>query len=151
MSPFDGWPTVEARHVLIDAQISPARVTLAHRLADSVHAALAAGASFDSLARRYADPEEPRLVEDLPVPQLAADYPKSLASDSVRGLKPVFAIDTGTPRPKFVVLEVTKRAPEGDLTFNDVKDRIRETLGQQLAVKHYLDFLRRTTYIDIRY
>ena len=142
---------VEARHVLIDAQISPARVTLAHRLADSVHAALAAGASFDSLARRYADPEEPRLVEDLPVPQLAADYPKSLASDSVRGLKPVFAIDTGTPRPKFVVLEVTKRAPEGDLTFNDVKDRIRETLGQQLAVKHYLDFLRRTTYIDIRY
>jgi len=116
-----------------------------------VHAALAAGASFDSLARRYADPEEPRLVEDLPVPRLAPDYPKTLAKDSVRGLKRVFEIDTATPRPKFVVLEVTKRAPEGDLTFNDVKDRIRESLSQQLAVQHYLEGLRRTTYIDIRY
>ena len=142
---------VDARHVLIAAPISPAQVARTRRLADSVHAALAAGASFDSLARRYADPDEPRLVEDLPVPQLAADYPKTLATDSVRGLKPVFEIDTATPRPKFVVLELTKRVPEGDLTFTDVKDRIRETLGQQLAVKHYLDLLRRTTYIDIRY
>jgi len=141
---------VEARHILIEPHLSPAQVALTRRLADSVHAALAAGASFDSLARRYADPEEPRLVEDLPIPRLAPDYPKTLAKDSVRGLKRVFEIDTATPRPKFVVLEVTKRAPEGDLTFNDVKDRIRESLSQQLAVQHYLEGLRRTTYIDIR-
>jgi len=142
---------VEARHILIAPHISPAQVALTRRLADSLHAALAAGASFDSLARRYADPEEPRLVEDLPVPRLAPDYPKTLAKDSVRGLKPVFEIDTATPRPKFVVLVVTKWVPEGDLTFNDVKDRIRESLSQQLAVQHFLEGLRRTTYIDIRY
>ena len=142
---------VEARHILIAPHISPAQVALTRRLADSLHAALAAGASFDSLARRYADPEEPRLVEDLPVPRLAPDYPKTLAKDSVRGLKPVFEIDTATPRPKFVVLVVTKWVPEGDLTFNDVKDRIRESLSQQLAVQHFLEGLRRTTCIDIRY
>jgi len=65
-------------------------------------------------------------------------------------LKPVFEIGAETKRPKFVVLELVRRLPEGELSFEDVKDRIRETLGQQLAVKHYLDTLRRTTYVDVR-
>ena len=39
---------------------------------------------------------------------------------------------------------------KGDLTFDEVRDRIRDTLAQQLAVQHYLSTLRRTTYIDIR-
>jgi peptidyl-prolyl cis-trans isomerase SurA len=142
---------VQARHVLISPQIAPAQVALARRLADSVHAALSRGASFDSLARRYADPEEPRLIEALPVSQIPADYPRSLATDSVVGLKPVFEIDTGAPRRKFVVLEVTKWQPPGELKFGDVKDRMRDNLSHQLAVQHYLSVLRRATYIDIRY
>ena len=50
-----------ARHVLIQPQLSPAQIALAKRAADSVHDALAAGrgASFDTLARRYSDPNEP--------------------------------------------------------------------------------------------
>ncbi len=141
---------VEARHILIQPAISAAQVALTRRLADSVHTALTAGASFDSLARRYADPDELRVVEALPAPELPASYPKTLATDSVRGLKPVFEVDSATPRAKFVVLEVTKWVPEGDLTFDEVRDRIRDTLAQQLAVQHYLSTLRRTTYIDIR-
>jgi hypothetical protein len=49
------------------------------------------------------------------------------------------------------VFELTKRLPEGELSFDEVKDRIREALGQQLAVKHFLDLLRRTTYVDVRF
>jgi peptidyl-prolyl cis-trans isomerase SurA len=142
---------VEARHILIEPGISHDQVVLTRRLADSARTALAAGASFDTLARRYADPDAPRLVDGLPAPQLASDYPKTLATDSTLGWKPVFEIDTTGPRPKFVVLEVTKWQAAGDLTFADVKDRIRENLSQQLAVQHYLDLLRRTTYIDVRY
>ena len=35
-------------------------------------------------------------------------------------------------------------------TFADMKDRIREKLSQDLAEQHYLDQLRRMTYVDIR-
>src|SRR5437773_2178725 len=44
---------VLARHVLITPTIAAAQIERARRVADSVHAALAAGAPFDSLARRY--------------------------------------------------------------------------------------------------
>ena len=141
---------VLARHVLIAPEISPAQIALARRTADSVHAALAAGASFDSLARRHGDPREGKLVEEAPISQLPPDYLQAIGKDTTTGLKPVFEVGSGTKRPKFVVLEVLKRLPEGELSFEDVKDRIRETLGQQLAVKHYLDILRRTTYVEVR-
>ncbi len=98
-----------------------------------------------------ADPDESRIVDALPAPNLPADYPTTLGTDSTRGLKPVFEIGANAPRPKFVVLEVTRWQAEGELTFDDVKDRIRDQLGQQLAVQHYLDGLRRTTYIDFRF
>jgi peptidyl-prolyl cis-trans isomerase SurA len=139
-----------ARHVLIEPHISPAQVALARRLADSVHAALAAGASFDSLARRYADPLEPKFAEDAPNTQLPPAFQQRLASDTTLGLKPVVPVGADTRRPKFVVVELLRRNPEGELSFEDAKLQIRSQLAQQLAVRHYIDQLRRTTYIDIR-
>ena len=140
-----------ARHILIQPHISAAQIDIARRQADSVHDALAQGASFDSLARRYADPNEPKLADALPLSQLPPDYETAIGSDTVPGLKPVFEVGAGTARPRFVVFELLKRLPEGELNFDEVKDRIRDGLGQQLAIKHYLDLLRRTTYVDIRY
>ncbi|HEX4573779.1 MAG TPA: peptidylprolyl isomerase [Gemmatimonadales bacterium] len=141
---------VLARHALIQPTISPAQIAIARRQADSVHAALAAGAPFDTLARRYSDPNEPKLADALPLSQLPPDYAKAVGNDTVPGLKPVFVVGATSARPRFVVFELVKRLPEGELTFPDVKDRIREALGQQLAIKHYLDTLRRTTYVDVR-
>jgi len=140
-----------ARHVLIQPTISAAQLAIAKRLADSVHDALAHGAPFDSLARLYADPNEPKLADALPVSELPPDYEKVVGGDTVPGWKPVFQTSASTARPRFVVFELVKRLPEGDLSFDEVKDRIRDGLGQQLAVKHYLDLLRRTTYVDVRF
>jgi peptidyl-prolyl cis-trans isomerase SurA len=140
-----------ARHILIQPTISPAQVAIAKGKADSVHDALAHGAPFDSLARAYADPTEPKLAAALPVSQLPPDYLKVIGSDSVPGLKPVFEVGAGTARPRFVVFELTKRLPEGELSFDEVKDRIRDGLSQQLAIKHHLDLLRRTTYVSVRF
>ena len=139
-----------ARHVLIVADVSPAQVEIARRLADSVHAALARGASFDSLARRAAAPEEPKLAEDAPIAQLPPEYQQVLASDTTVGLKPVITVGAGTSRPKFVVLDVTQRHAEGDLSYDDAKSRIKEVLSNDLAIRHYIDELRRQTYVDIR-
>jgi peptidyl-prolyl cis-trans isomerase SurA len=142
-----------ARHILIQPTISAAQVAIARRQADSVHEALAhgGGAPFDSLARRYADPSEPKLADALPIAQLPPDYEAAIGRDTVPGLKPVFQVGTGTARPRFVVFELMKRLAEGELAFDEVKDRIRDGLGQQLAIKHHLDLLRRTTYVDVRF
>jgi peptidyl-prolyl cis-trans isomerase SurA len=140
-----------ARHILIQPTISAPQIAIARAKADSVHDALAHGAPFDTLARIYADPSEPKLADGLPLSQLPPDYATAIGNDTVPGLKPVFEIGAGTARPRFVVFELTKRLPEGELSFDEVKDRIREALGQQLAVKHFLDLLRRTTYVDVRF
>jgi len=138
-----------ARHVLIMAVVSPAQIEIARRLADSVHDALARGASFDSLARRAADPEEPKLAEDAPLTQLPQEYQDLLAKDTTAGLKPVITVGAAG-RPKFVVFDATQRHAEGDLAYDDVKVRIKEILGNDLAIRHYVDQLRHQTYIDIR-
>jgi peptidyl-prolyl cis-trans isomerase SurA len=140
---------IQARHVLIQPRISPAQVETTRRLADSVWKALAAGAPFDALAHRYSDPEEPLLREAVPVGELPPDYGKVIAKDTVPGLVPPFAIDAATARPKFAIVDITKRDPEGELTFEDVKDRVRAQLSQQLTLKKYISTLRRTTYVAI--
>jgi peptidyl-prolyl cis-trans isomerase SurA len=138
-----------ARHVLIMADVSPAQVAVARRLADSLHDALARGAPFDTLARN-ADPEEPKLAEDAPINQLPQEYQDLLARDTTAGIKPVVAVGAQSSRPKFVVFDVTQRHAEGDLAFEDVKVRIKDILGNDLAIRHYIDQLRRQTYIDVR-
>jgi peptidyl-prolyl cis-trans isomerase SurA len=141
---------VLARHILIQPEISPAQIEAARRLADSVRAALARGASFDSLALRYGDENVPKLAEAVAVAQLGPEYQTLFAADTSHGLKPVIELGTATGRPQFVVLEVTARQAEGELSFDDVKDQIRSQLSQDLGVRHYLDRLRRQTYIDVR-
>jgi peptidyl-prolyl cis-trans isomerase SurA len=141
---------VLARHILIAPEISPAQVEAARRLADSVRVALARGVSFDSLALRYGDENVPKLAEAVALTQLAPEYQALFAADSTLGLKPVIELGATTGRPQFAVLEVTARQVEGELSFDDVKDQIRSQLSQDLGVRHYLDRLRRQTYIDVR-
>jgi hypothetical protein len=63
---------------------------------------------------------------------------------------PVFTITGAGDREQYVVLEVTSRRPEGEIRFQDVKDRIRQQLGQELAIRRYLDQLRKSTYVELR-
>jgi len=142
-----------ARHILIVPEISQAQIAIARARADTLHDRLAAGnghLSFDSLARLYADPEEPRLAEDASFTDLPPEYQQLLSADQTLGLKPVITEGADTPRTKFVVLEVTARKDAGELSYEDVKMRIRQSLSDQLAIKHYIDQLKRQIYIDIR-
>ena len=141
---------VLARHILIAPDVSPAQVESGRRLADSVRAALARGASFDSLAQRYGDQNVPKLAEGVAIAQLGPEYQRLFTADSTMGLKPVLELGAAGARPQFVVLEVTARQAEGEVTYDDVRDQIRTQLAQELGVRHYVDQLRRQTYIDIR-
>jgi len=141
-----------ARHILIIPVVTPAQVALARKSADSVAAAWAAGASFDTLAAHYADPDEMKLVENIPLAQspLAPEYTQLFTQDTTLGLKPVLVIGANTAKPKFAVIDVTGRQPEGDVAFEDVKDQIKTRVSQDLAEAHYVDGLRRATYVDVR-
>ena len=142
---------VLGRHILIMPDVSAAQIAKARTLADSVHDALARdGGAFDALAKAHADPQEQKIVEDVPFDKLPPEYQAPIAGDTARGLKPVITVGADAPRPKFVILEVTSRHAEGELGFDDVKINIRQTLGEQLAIRHFIDQLKRQTYIDIR-
>lgn len=146
---------VLARHILIIPTISAAQIQKARALADSVHALWASGGvSFDTLAARFSDPDEQKLVENEPLTAaqspIAPEYVQAVTQDTTMGLKPVIVVGANTGRPKFAIIEVTGRQAEGQVTFDDVKETIKTRLAQDLAEAHYVDQLRRATYVDVR-
>jgi hypothetical protein len=115
-----------------------------------VRAALAAGAPFDSLQRLHHDRSAEREAENVPVTKLPENYAKTIGEAAPDSLLPVFAMPGAGSREQFVVLQVTDRRPEGEIRYEDVRDRIRQQLGEQLAIRRYLDGLRKSTYVEIR-
>jgi parvulin-like peptidyl-prolyl isomerase len=141
---------VQARHILLVPEIDSAHVRQARALADSVRNALVAGAPFDSLQRLYHDRSAERQGENVPVNKLPENYAKAIGQAAAGTTLPVFTMPTAGGREQFVILQVTDRRPEGEIKYDDVRDRIRDQLGQQLAIRRYIDGLRRSTYVDIR-
>ena len=141
---------VQARHILLVPEIDSAHVDSARSRAESVRNALLAGASFDSLQRLYHDRSAEREAQSVPVTKLPENYAKTIGDAKSGTILPVFTMPGSGGREQFVVLQVTDRRPEGEVKYEDVRDRIREQLGQQLAIRRYLDQLRKSTYVEIR-
>ncbi len=141
---------VQARHILIVPEIDSAHVDSARARADTVRARLMAGASFDSLQRLYHDPSAEKQAEHVPADKLPEHYAKVIGEADSGAVTPIFTLPGTGGREQFAVVQVTGRRPQGDIRYEDVKDRIREQLGQQLAIRRYLDRLRKSTYVDVR-
>ncbi len=142
---------VQARHILIMPEVSQADADSAAALATQVAAALRAGASYDSLARLYHDRGEEQQADDVPTTQLPEEYKAPLEkADSGQVVEPFpIRADMGLRR-KLVVLEVRNRRTEGAIRYDDVKDQIRRKLSDDLAIRRYIEHLRRSTYVDVR-
>ena len=140
---------VQARHILLVPQVDSVHVDSARMRADAVRNALIAGAPFDSLQRRNHDPSAERAAESVPLDKLPENYAKVIGEADSGTVVPIFTIPAGG-REQFVVLQVTGRRPEGEVKYEDVRDRIRDQLGQQLAIRRYIDRLRKATYVEIR-
>jgi peptidyl-prolyl cis-trans isomerase SurA len=141
---------VQARHILIVPQVDSVHVESARAIAESVHKAVVGGASFDSLQRIYHDRSAERDAESVPVTKLPEAYGKVIGEADSGAVLPVFTMPGAGGRDQFVVLTVTNRRPEGEVRYEDVRDRIRDQLGQTLAIRRYLDRLRKATYVEIR-
>jgi peptidyl-prolyl cis-trans isomerase SurA len=141
---------VQARHILLVPEIDSAHVDSARTVAESVRNALLAGASLDSLQRLHHDRSAERETKNVPVTKLPEDYAKNLGDAASGTILPVFTLPGAGGREQFVVLQVTDRRPEGAVKYEDVRGRIRDQLGEQLAIRRYLDRLRKATYVEIR-
>jgi len=141
---------VQARHILITPETTPADLDSARARAAEVAAAARAGASFDSLQRIHHDGSEEREAANVPADKLPPQYATALAAaDSGAVVGP---IELGGPegRLKFAVIAVQQKRPEGEVVFADVKERIRSILANRIAERQYIDRLRASTYVDLR-
>ena len=142
---------VQARHILLTPALDSANVDSARTLADRIRDLLSRGASFDSLQRIHHDPSGgEREAEHVPADKLPEAYAKVVAGVDSGVVAPVFTLKGAGDRDQFVVLQVTGRRPEGEVRYEDVKERIRQQLGQELAIRRYIDQLRKSTYVEIR-
>jgi peptidyl-prolyl cis-trans isomerase SurA len=142
---------VQARHILLVPEIDSANVARARTLASRIQRMVANGASFDSLQRIHHDPSGgEREAENVPADKLPEAYAAAIAQADSGTVVPVFTLKGTGDREQFVVLQVTGRRSQGEVRYEDVKDRIRQQLGQELAIRRYIDQLRKTTYVEIR-
>jgi peptidyl-prolyl cis-trans isomerase SurA len=141
---------VQARHILLIPDIDSIHVDSARALADSVRDLVLRGAPFDSLQRALHDPSAEKQAENVPADKLPEAYAKAFGGADSGTVAPVFSLPGAGTREQFVVAQITGRRPPGDIRYEDVRDRIRDQLGQQLAIRRYIDRLRSATYVEVR-
>lgn len=160
-SPF-GWhiiqvqrvqPTeVQARHILLMPVIDSTNAAAARIRAEEIARLINAGASFDSLQRVAHDPGEEKEIANYPVDSLLPTYAKALTGVDTGKVTVAFPLEVaGQPlRTKWAVARVMSRAPAGDMSYEIVRERIRQILGAQLGEQSFLSELRAKTYVDVR-
>ncbi len=141
---------IDVRHILIMPEVTAADAAAAQARADTVMQALKAGAPFDSLQQADHDQSEEREATQAAVTQLPPAYQKVLANADSGTVTPVFVLDAPNNRSKYAVAYVTGRSAEGIVSFEDVREMIRNLLTKQLAEERYVQQLRQSSYVDVR-
>ncbi len=142
---------VQARHILIMPEIGPAEVDSARRLAENLHSAVVAGASFDSLQGRHHDTAEAKELMVVPEDRLPPVYQQAIQGVGPAEVSEVFELaGTGGLPSKFGFVRLLERAPAGDLRFEDSRDEVRSRLTEILTMQRYVDRIRSANYVEIR-
>jgi peptidyl-prolyl cis-trans isomerase SurA len=138
----------QARHILIEPEITEVDVERARERADSVAQAIRDGARFPTLAELYNSPEFPATVNRAATERLLPGY--SEAFESVEQGEVIGPVEIQDPRGQtlWLVARVTEQIPAGAYTLNDVRDQIRQQLEQRKMVEELLVELRDQVYID---
>lgn len=141
---------IDVRHILIMPEVTEADAAAARARADRVMQALKAGAPFDSIQQVDHDQSEEREATQAAVTQLPPAYQQVLANADSGTVTPVFVLDAPNNRSKYAVAYVTGRSAEGIVSFEDVREMIRNLLTKQLAEERYVQQLRQSSYVDVR-
>ncbi|MBV9773213.1 MAG: peptidylprolyl isomerase [Gemmatimonadetes bacterium] len=139
----------QARHILIRPVISEADQAAARQRADSVAAAIRAGASPTALAERYNTPAEQRVADEVPVERLPPAYGPALQGAAAGSVVGPFELQGGPNGSTWAVIRVTGRKEAGEYTLDDVRDQVREGLQQQKVMAQLIAELRQKTYVRV--
>ncbi|HEX2778658.1 MAG TPA: peptidylprolyl isomerase [Gemmatimonadaceae bacterium] len=142
---------VKVRHILIRPTIDSTAIAGAQAEANAVADSLRSGAPFDSLSRRHHDPMELRGAFDpWERAQLPPEYAAALEGKKAGDITAPFRIEDPRRGAKFVIVSMLTSVEGGDYTIDDLRERIRDQLAQEKAMRRLLDQLRQSTYVSIR-
>ncbi len=137
-----------ARHILIQPEVTEADVEIARQRADSVLTALRGGASIQSLASAYNPPEEVTTVDLRPIDSLPPEYGQALADAAAGDF--VGPIRISHPLgDRWAVIRVTEMSPAGPYTIDELRERIREQLQNDVMMEQLLADLRGQVYVRV--
>lgn len=139
----------QARHILIRPTITPADLAAARQRADSVAAAVRAGAPVTTLAERYGTPADQRVADEIPVERLPPAYAPAIQGATAGSVVGPFELQGGANGSSWAVLKVTGRREAGEYTLADVRDQVRENLQQQKLMEQMIAELRQKTYVRV--
>ncbi|MDQ2766769.1 MAG: peptidylprolyl isomerase [Gemmatimonadota bacterium] len=143
---------VKGRHILIRAAIDSADIAAARVEASDVAKQWRSGVSFDTLRAKHHDPsEESSIPQPFPQSQLPQEYQTAIAGHKANDIIDPFVIeDKSRGTPKYFVVQITSIAGEHEPTVADWREKIRDQLAQEKAIRRYLDGLRKESYVSIR-
>lgn len=142
---------VKVRHILIIPKTDSTDVERARLEADSVATAWRAGASYDSLAAKHHDVagQEEKVLPEFDRAQLPESYQAAFTGRNVNDIVGPFQIANPRGAPKHVVAQVTVTKEGGEYTAADLRQSIRDQLGQERGIRRFLDGLKKETYVRI--
>lgn len=143
---------VRARHILIRHAIDSTDVAHGRARADSALTLWRDGVAYDSLLKRFHDPEEERSwPEGVPFDSLPAEYRVALRGVPPTGFTPVFALPSpSTGFNKWALAQVVSIREAGVVTLEEYQERVRQQLREEKSLRRTLDNLRREYYVSLR-
>ena len=142
---------VKSRHFLIRPETDSTDLERTRALADSVAAALRAGASFDSLAAKYHDANEPRIIPNpVPLDSIYPEYKAALTGVKAGEVAPPFQMPDVRGQPTFRVVMITGVQEPREYTVDDWKTLIRRDLADRKGMRKLIDRLRKEIYVSVQ-
>jgi len=143
---------VKGRHILIRPKLDSADIQAARAEATEVAKEWRAGVAFDTLRVKHHDPsEESSIPQPFPQSQLPQEYQTAIAGHKANDILDPFVIEDKTRgTPKFFVVQIVTISAEHEPTVADWREKIRDQLSEEKAIRRYLDGLRKESYVSIR-
>lgn len=143
---------VKGRHILIRPVLDSTDIGAARAEAAEVAKEWRAGVPFDTLRVKHHDPsEESTIPQPFPQSQLPQEYQTAIAGHKANDILDPFVIEDKTRgTPKFFVVQIVTITAEHEPTVADWREKIRDQLSEEKAIRRYLDGLRKESYVSIR-
>jgi peptidyl-prolyl cis-trans isomerase SurA len=141
----------QARHILIQPEITPAEEARTEERAAEAARSLRAGEPLESVRRAvHHEPSPQDRVGPIPMDTLPAPYDVQLRNAAPGQVVGPFRVPG--PSEAFAVVQVGAVVPEGPYTADDreLREQIRRYLQQEKMMEEIIGELRRRTYVDIR-